>query len=79
MSQNKFELFQHIAIIVVLVAFIITVAGVLALPVVMSVAYSCWWMFMYIAYLFGALIIACGFNSSNKRRNISNENHSAHR
>jgi len=79
MNRNPYESFQNTAVIVILIAMIVTVVGVLALPIVMSIAYSWWWMFMYVAYLLAALIIAVGFSSPNRGRSVNNENHSTRR
>lgn len=79
MNRNPYESFQNTAVIVILIAMIVTVVGVLALPIVMSIAYSWWWMFMYVAYLLAAVILACGFSSPNRGRSVNNENHSTRR
>lgn len=34
------------------VTLILTVLGVLALPIILSVVYGWWWMFLYPVYLF---------------------------
>lgn len=78
MNRNPYESFQNTAVIVILIAMIVTVVGVLALPIVMSIAYSWWWMFMYVAYLLAAVILACGFCGP-KGRSVNNENHSTRR
>ena len=79
MNKDQYEAFQNTAVIVILIAMIVTVVGVLALPIVMSIAYSWCWMFMYVAYLFAAVILACGFCSPKGRSVNNNENHSTRR
>lgn len=48
---------SQILFYVCILAVIVTVTGVLALPVIMSVVYSWLWMFLYLAYLIVAVVV----------------------
>ncbi len=56
--KNCFNYLKAAVIYAALASIIIITLGVLALPVVMALTYSCCWLFLYLGYLVLALVVA---------------------
>lgn len=61
MKRNyKWVLYMAVLIAAVL-TIAVTVLGVLAIPIIMSLMYSWYWMFLYVGYLLVILYVALYF------------------
>lgn len=60
MKNNIFALARATLAYAAVAAIAIITLGTLAIPVIMAVTYSCYWLFLYIGYLIIALVV-CAF------------------
>lgn len=58
MKHNYRWVLNMAVLIAAVLAVAVTIIGVLAIPVVMSVMYSWYWMFLYVGYLVVILYVA---------------------
>lgn len=57
MKNNIFALVRATLAYAAVAAIAIITLGTLAIPVIMAVTYSCYWLFLYIGYLVIALVV----------------------
>lgn len=65
MKLDYVKIFRLAIVITVILAVAVTVIGTLAIPVVLSVIFSWYWMFLYIGYLLAVLFIALYIDNDN--------------
>lgn len=65
MKLDYAKIFRLAIVITVILAIAVTVIGTLAIPVVLSIIFSWYWMFLYIGYLLAVLFIAPYIDNDN--------------
>lgn len=70
MKINYEKLLKLSVVIAIIFAIAVITLGTLAIPVVMSLMFSWYWMFLYAGYLLVVLFVAISvINSSDKEKN----------
>lgn len=62
MKINYSTLLKLAVVVAAIVAVAVITIGVLAIPVIMSIKFSWYWLFLYIGYLLVALFVAAFAN-----------------
>lgn len=71
MNDKLYNFARNAVIIVVMIAVIFTIIAVLAIPIILSVAYSWYYMLIYTAYLAAAIYIVAEANKRGKENERS--------
>lgn len=61
MKRNYRWVLNMAVLIAVILTIAVTVIGVLSIPIIMSLMYSWYWMFLYVGYLLMILYVALYF------------------
>lgn len=61
MKHNYKWVLNLVILIAAILTIVVTILGVLITPVIMSITYSWYWMFLYIGYLVAILYVALCF------------------
>ena len=61
MKRNYRWVLNMAVLVAVILTIAVTVLGVLSIPIIMSLIYSWYWMFLYVGYLLVILYVALYF------------------